>query len=76
MSDRYCKPGSLDPAAGETTSVVAQRTEGSHHHSFVAGWFVLVVEVSIAMGSWLNLGQQIGFERKIFAAESSFTIRS
>ena len=57
MFDTYCIMDSSGPAVGETTSVVVQRTEGSHQHSFVARWFVLVVEVSIAMGSWLHLGQ-------------------
>ena len=49
---------------------------GSHHHSIVAGWFVLRVEVSIAVGSWLQLGQQVSLERENVAAESSFNARS
>ena len=59
---------SSGPAVGETTSLVVQRTEGSHFHSFVAGWFVLAIEVSIAMVSWFHLGQRIGFESQIFGS--------
>jgi len=76
MFDTYCKMDSLGPAVGETTSVVVQRTEGSHRHSFVAGWFVSVIEVLIAMVSWFHHGQRIGIEKKIFTAESSFTVSS
>jgi hypothetical protein len=75
MFDTYCKRDSSGPAVGETISIVVQRTEGPHLHPFVVGWFVSVIENSIAIVPRVHLRQRIDFERKMFAAESSFTIR-